>query len=260
MFNLVDSIINYYDRLANHYHYIYDDWQKTTREQGEILDQLIRSEMGSHVHMVLDCACGIGTQAIGLAARGYDVHATDLSPLAIKRARAEAEIAHAKLRVSVADLRTLSSQVEGTFDVVLACDNAIANLLSEEDLQVAIYNMKAKLRANGMLLLSIRDYDRMTADKVRALTPRVFDDPDGRRIVFQVWDWALDGATYVGHLFILKEDHEGWHTLHSATTWRVVLRADLTRILHTAGFKQIHWYMSEESRYHQPIVTARMEV
>jgi methylase of polypeptide subunit release factors len=38
----------------------------------------------------LDCACGINTQAIGLAMRGGTVHATDLSPAAIARAGREA--------------------------------------------------------------------------------------------------------------------------------------------------------------------------
>jgi methylase of polypeptide subunit release factors len=40
---------------------------------------------------VLDCACGLGTQAIGLARRGCTVHATDLSPAAIARAARDAE-------------------------------------------------------------------------------------------------------------------------------------------------------------------------
>lgn len=36
---------------------------------------------------ILDCACGIGTQTLGLAGAGYRVHGTDLSPEAVRRAR-----------------------------------------------------------------------------------------------------------------------------------------------------------------------------
>src|ERR1700736_5531060 len=40
--------------------------------------------------LVLDCACGIGTQALGLARAGYNVEGTDLSRAEIERAKAEA--------------------------------------------------------------------------------------------------------------------------------------------------------------------------
>ena len=40
---------------------------------------------------VLDCACGIGTQSIGLAQQGFQVTATDISAAAITRARTESQ-------------------------------------------------------------------------------------------------------------------------------------------------------------------------
>ena len=55
----------------------------SVRRQGEALDKLIRSELGDAPQAVLDCSCGIGTQAIGLALRGHDVLATDLSPASV---------------------------------------------------------------------------------------------------------------------------------------------------------------------------------
>ena len=39
--------------------------EASVRRQGEILDRLIAGRMGPPPHTVLDCACGIGTQAIG---------------------------------------------------------------------------------------------------------------------------------------------------------------------------------------------------
>src|SRR4051794_12205443 len=36
---------------------------------------------------VLDCACGIGLLAVGLALRGFDAHASDISPAMIARTR-----------------------------------------------------------------------------------------------------------------------------------------------------------------------------
>ncbi len=98
----------------------------SVRAQGEVLDALVRGELGDAPHRVLDCSCGIGTQAIGLALRGHDVLATDLSPASVERARSEAAAMGAQLATGVADFTRLAEQVEGTFDCVLSCDNAVA--------------------------------------------------------------------------------------------------------------------------------------
>jgi hypothetical protein len=105
--------------------------------------------------------------------------------------------------------------------------------------------------------LSICDYDQLVKDKPGATAPRVFDTPEGRRIVFQVWDWAHDGKMYQVHQFILTESEGEWKTAHYATVYRALLRAELENILNQAGFSDVRWHTPEESGYYQPIVTAR---
>src|SRR3954462_5268731 len=75
-----DSVRAFYDELAESYDLIYADWQGSMRRQAAALDRLIQEQHGPGPHAILDCACGIGTQAIGLALLGHTVHATDLSP------------------------------------------------------------------------------------------------------------------------------------------------------------------------------------
>jgi hypothetical protein len=60
------SVAHFYDELADDYHLIYSDWDASIRRQGDDLDALIGQDRAA----VLDCSCGIGTQAIGLALRG----------------------------------------------------------------------------------------------------------------------------------------------------------------------------------------------
>ncbi|MDH3592967.1 MAG: SAM-dependent methyltransferase, partial [Planctomycetota bacterium] len=62
----------FYDALAAHFHLIHADWDASVELQGEQLDGVIQ-EFAPGARTVLDCACGIGTQALGLAARGYAV-------------------------------------------------------------------------------------------------------------------------------------------------------------------------------------------
>ena len=227
------------------------------RRQAAVLDGLIRTELGTGTHEILDCACGIGTQAIGLARLGHRVHATDVSPAAVARAQREAAAVGVPLSFGVADLRALAALVAGEFDVVLACDNALPHLLDDDDLRLAVASMAAKLRPGGLLLASIRDYDRLARDRSAAEGPRVFDDPDGRRIAFQVWDWTDDGQGYRLHQFLVRETGAGWRTDHRATEYRALRREDLAAALRQARLDDIRWREPEASGYYQPIVTAR---
>lgn len=74
------QVVDFYDGFAADYHLVYgDDWESAVERHGEALARLIRG-LRPEALDVLDCSCGIGTQAIGLARRGYRVHGTDLSP------------------------------------------------------------------------------------------------------------------------------------------------------------------------------------
>lgn len=268
---MADSVTGFYDGLADEYHLLFADWDTSVRRQGEILDRLIASQLGRQPGRqsgnpsdqppltLLDCSCGIGTQAIGLAERGYRVHATDLAPAAVARAAREAARFSVTLTTSVADLRTLDT-VPGTYDVVISCDNAVPHLLTDDDLLRAATGMRARLREGGLLVVSLRDYDQLLAARPRADLPRVFERPDGRQIVFQVWDWSTDTAvpTYTVHQFIVREEAGGnWHTHHEAAVYRALRRHEMTDTLQHAGFRDVRWHEPADSGYYQPIVTAR---
>jgi glycine/sarcosine N-methyltransferase len=212
---MTPSVRECYDGLADEYHLMFAEWRAEVVRQGETLDFLIRRQVGPVAGSVLDCACGIGTQAIGLAMRGYTVHATDLSPAAVARAAREAASFGAALTFDVADFRSLEAKVIDTFDVVLCCDNTLAHLLEDADLRMAAAQMRTRLTPGGLLLASIRDYDQLVVPSAatsppsvpglpgmhrsqrpgrpQGTMPQVFDDADGRRIACQVWDWAPTG-------------------------------------------------------------------
>src|SRR5450432_602633 len=98
---------NFHDDFATSYHLIFSDWQASMDRQGAWLDSFIQAEWPG-ARTVLDAACGIGTQALPLAARGYRVTASDLSAQAVARAEREAKLRGVELTTAVADLRTLS--------------------------------------------------------------------------------------------------------------------------------------------------------
>src|ERR1051325_10943137 len=99
------SPADFYDRLAPFYHLIFADWEASIQRQAAQLDQLIQKTWGPHLRTVLDVACGIGTQTLGLAQLGYQVVASDLSTQEIERARQEAAKRQLQIDFSVADMR-----------------------------------------------------------------------------------------------------------------------------------------------------------
>jgi SAM-dependent methyltransferase len=253
------TVEQFYDQLAADYHFIFADWKQSLQRQAGILSKLIEILKGAPPLSVLDCTCGIGTQAIGLALRGFTVHATDLSAEAVKRARREAAALGAQLTFGVADLLQLDAQVEGQFDVVLAFDNALAHFLTDYDLQTAIRNMAAKTVPGGLWMASFRDYDRLLQDRPRATQPQVVDTPEGRRISFQVWDWLGDGRSYTLNHHTVKQAGDGWETSCRVTQLRAWRRAELSLILSQAGLSDIQWHVPEASGYYQPVVSARKQ-
>ncbi len=74
-------VTEFYDSLSPEYrHNMGWDWVAVMREEGATLDRFLQNQLGRPgPYTLLDCSCGIGTQAIGLALQGHQVHATDLS-------------------------------------------------------------------------------------------------------------------------------------------------------------------------------------
>jgi glycine/sarcosine N-methyltransferase len=247
-----------YDELAAHYDQIFESWEAGMVRQATVLGGILQHECGPRRPIrVLDCACGIGTQSLGLAMKGgFDVEGCDLSSGAIERARSEALKRGLSIPFSVANMLQLTAVGPSTFDAVICIDNSLPHLENDEQLLQAAQQARAKLRAGGSFIGSIRDYDRLVVERPTAQGPSFYSDGDRRRIVFQIWDW-LDDRRYRFHLYITRSTQSGWHTFHFTSTYRAVLRSELGDILRQAGFSSVRWLLPSDSGFYQPIFIAR---
>jgi glycine/sarcosine N-methyltransferase len=239
----------FYDSLAVDYHLIFGDWWTSATRQGAVLDRLLGEHGVAPGATVLDCTCGIGTQALPLATRGYRVTGSDLSPAAVARARAEADTRGIDIRLGAADVRSLT--VPTPFDVVISADNSLPHLRTDADMHAALTSIHGCLRPGGVFLASVRDYDTPTF----GVPPISHTDADGRRIVGQTWTWAPDSSTVTIDLFILAQQGNNWAATVRTTVYRAWRRADLTTALTAAGFTDVEWHTPPD--YHQPVVIAR---
>lgn len=253
--NMVQAPFEFYDALAEHYHLLFEDWNQSIERQGGTLNSLLQIELSRSPLTILDCACGIGTQAIGFAQAGHHVVASDLSPGAVARAKREAEVRGLNISFAVTDMTTLGEIAQNGFNVVAVMDNALPHLTAPL-LARALRAMSSKLNPHGLFIASIRDYDRLIVDRPIVQGPAFYGSLGNRRIVHQVWDW-IDKERYVFHVYITMRSGDTWVSHHFASEYRCLLRADLTEMLHESGFGQVRWLMPSESGYFQPLVLAK---
>jgi glycine/sarcosine N-methyltransferase len=253
-----ESPAAFYDGLAGEYHAIYDDWWAGAKWHAGIVDAILQSAGIDRDALVLDCACGIGTQALGLAHLGYRVVGTDISANAIARAEREATEHALDVTLAVADMRSVHEVQPGPFDAVICCDNALPHLLTDSDLDAALGSIRRTLRAGGVFLASVRDYDRLLEDRPTGIPSVVRNRPEGREIYGQAWEWLDRGEQIRIHLFFLRERAGAWTSEVHTTAYRPVTRALLSAAFARAGFVDVIWLAPAESGYYQPMVTARV--
>ena len=245
----------FYDGLAAGYDAIYDDWWAAAQWHARHVDEVLHMNGIAPPALILDCACGIGTQAIPLAALGYTVSASDISPEAIERAQREAGARAIQVDFRVGDMRTLRSTT--TYDGVIACDNAIPHLLDDRDLDAALGSIARVLRPGGVFLAGVRDYDALRAERPTGVPGVVRQRADGREIIGQAWEWHDDGERIRIHLYFLRERAHGWDADVHTTWYRALTRAAFTAALERNHFGSVTWHVPDEMGYYQPIVTGR---
>jgi 2-polyprenyl-3-methyl-5-hydroxy-6-metoxy-1,4-benzoquinol methylase len=251
---VIDSV-PFYDELAPYYHLMFEDWDRSIERQAAPLNTLLEAHLGPGSLRILDCACGIGTQAIGFARHGHRVVGSDISSSAVDRARREAQRRQVDISFHVSDMTSLAEIQERDFDVVSALDNALPHLDAAQ-VEIAVRAMGAKLRPGGLFLASTRDYDALIIERPTVQGPAFYGEHEERRIVHQVWDW-IDRERYTLHMYITLRAKARWDSHHFVSEYRCLLRAELSHSLEGAAFEEIRWLTPAESGFYQPIVIAR---
>lgn len=244
----------FYDQLASRYDQLFQNWEEATCEQAGILHRLIAGHGYDRRAKVLDCACGIGTQAIGLARLGYSVTASDISDGALDEARKRAEEAGLRICFEHADFCSLSDVFAEQFEIVMAMDNALPHMLSAQELGRAIRSIANRLKDNGLFIGSIRDYDALLQTKPPYSPPYIHKTRDGQRVSFQTWQW--EGEHYRLMQYIIDDGAE-LTVSKFACEYRATRREEITRLFLACGCREVKWLFPEETDFYQPIVIAR---
>lgn len=250
----MNIIRKFYDNLASHYDKLFQDWQSATLEQAVILDTIFAKNGYNKSSGILDCACGIGTQAIGLASIGYNVTASDISEGAIAEAKRRTEKNNVNVRFEHADFCALSETFAEQFDIVIAMDNALPHMLTSKALASAIKSIVNQMKRQGIFVASIRDYDKLLMHKPLYSPPYIHKTEKGQRVSFQTWNWEGDNYRLIQYIV---DDEETLQVSKFECEYRAVRREEMTALLMENGCSEVKWMFPEETGFYQPIVIAK---
>jgi SAM-dependent methyltransferase len=247
------SAVDFYDGLAPLYHLVYENWEASIERQGKALDSIIRSCLGETPQSILDVACGIGTQCLGLAALGHRVTGSDLSPAAVQRARREAVSRGMSIDFTVADMRAPNDHRRRDFDVVLCADNSLPHLLSDEEIIGALGQFLAALKPGGLYLISVRDYAALERGGVQVRQHGVRSERGTRWILFQLWEWR--GSIYDLHFYFVADDGQSSCVTHVfRSSYYAVSIEHLIQLMVSVGFEQVQRI---NDVFFQPVIAGR---
>jgi len=244
----------FYDNLASQYDQLFLDWQATTQEQAVILDRIFAANGFDKSANILDCACGIGTQTIGLAAIGYHVTGSDISDSELAEAKERAKKNRVAVRFEHADFRVLSDTFSEQFDIVIAMDNALPHMLTVDDLSLAIQSIVNRMKKGGLFVASIRDYDALLTNKPPYSPPYIHKTAKGQRVSFQTWDWEGDHYRLIQYIV---DDGDSLQISKFECEYRATRREEMTNLLKESGCSEVVWLFPEETGFYQPIVVAK---
>ncbi len=241
---------SFYDSLAATYHYLYPDWEREVTIQAAALIGLLETPPKDAT--IADTACGIGTQLLGLADAGYRMFGSDISPVAIDRARQEATKRGVAVEFAVADMRALPWD-DHSMDAAICADNALPHLLADDDVTQAFAELCRVLRPGGRAVVTTRDYDAVVKEHPTSTPPHVTDvGGAGHRVVsFQLWSWRDNTDIYDLEHFQLVEHGHAWTTRCRTATYRAYTREHLSALALRAGMVQACWVPPEDSGYFQ---------
>jgi glycine/sarcosine N-methyltransferase len=159
---------------------------------------------------VLDCACGIGSDAMALARKGFVVTATDGSPAMAAEARLRSERHGIGMTVFHSQWQDLPQLTSGPFELVLCLGNSIVHAGSSNNRVAALEGMKKVLGPKGVLIVDSRNWELLYKSHPRIVPAREVIERRGLRCS-SLYIWTIPDdfeAPCTAEIVLIFEDPE----------------------------------------------------
>jgi SAM-dependent methyltransferase len=141
---------------------------------------------------VLDCACGIGADAIALARSGYNVIASDGSASMVAEARRRSRQFGLEINITQSRWQELSERIPGAFDLILCLGNAMVHAETKSNMVSSLEGIKKVLSPGGILVVDSRNWELLYDARPRIITSSHVIERDGVRCS-SLYVWTIPG-------------------------------------------------------------------
>ena len=148
-------------------------------------------------------------------------------------------------------MRNLQQTFQKKFDLVIACDNALPHLLSDDEIRQAFMEFYEVTSESGGCIISVRDYDAMERGGRKLYPRQVHDIPQGKILIFDCWDF--DGDFYDITMYIVEDTGQATattHVIHGGRYYCVSI-SKLVKLMREGGFGSV---ITLRDRFYQPLL------
>ncbi|MDR6865224.1 class I SAM-dependent methyltransferase [Phycicoccus sp. 3266] len=179
-----------YGALAEVYEWLISDAKVTPSEFAAAFNDVVT--LLPPDARVLDCSCGTGQLAVGLAGLGMRVVATDASAAMVRRTGELAEELGASVRAVRAGWEELPGLFDDeSFDMVFCVGNSLHHVEGARARSAALESMSRLLRPGGRLVLTSRNWELVRAGGSRLVIRSQLVRRNGRdAVVAYRWEIA----------------------------------------------------------------------
>jgi glycine/sarcosine N-methyltransferase len=189
---------------------------------------------------VLDCACGIGTDALALAQRGFKVTATDGSSSMVARASERLAASASQVTVLQSLWQDLPVKLTGRFDLAICLGNAIVHAGSAPAMVESLESIRDVLAPDGKLIVDSRNWELMYSSWPRIVTaPRVRERRGLRCSCLYIWTIpeGFDRPCQAEIIFLFENQENELSHRRYEMIFQPFTHLDLRRAVENAGFQ-----------------------
>ncbi|MBI2837949.1 MAG: class I SAM-dependent methyltransferase [Acidobacteria bacterium] len=213
------------------------DWPARLGREIPPISAMLRSRLATSV---IDFGSGTGRHAIELSRCGFAVSCVDRSRVMRRLARSNAF----PLRMKVVESL---DRLQGRYDAVITIGNTLPSIRSAVQLARIFKQMRRLTMPDGLLLIQVRNYEKLLRDRVETTGLRDTGDVTYFR-AYHAEDSPRGGRSV--HLHLFKIDRRTAHPTVSGSIARLRgwSRSELRRALRSAGYRGIAFHSDYQLR------------
>jgi len=189
---------------------------------------------------VLDCACGIGADAIALARRGFKVTATDGSSSMVARARRRLAPYSDQVSVIQSQWEHLPDKLTERFDLAICLGNAIVHTGTRPRMVESLKAIRDVLKPNGRVVVDSRNWELLQRSRPRIVPASHIMERHGIRCVSaHIWTIPerFDQPCRAEIVFLFENQAGELSHRRYELTFQPFSHIDLRQAVESAGFQ-----------------------